>query len=135
MLEMDIAFPKKKERKEKQLKQRLVICATTSWTNKASIKRTLKMIGVKEIEYVVLSTSRGGEQLALQICKELGIMVFQSHQWVSAANDFIVRGKVLRIFKPTMVIAFNENQVDNKATHIYEMMARRKDIAFKLVQK
>lgn len=135
-LTMDIKFPKKKVVKEKQLKERIIICGTTSWTNKNSIKKVLKAIGPKTIEFVVLDTSRGASQLALSIAKELGIMVFQTHPWLStSASSYVVQGKAMRLFKPTQIIAFNENPKENTSTVGYEKLARRANVDFKVVTK
>jgi len=130
----DIKFPKKRERKEKQLKERIIVSCTTSWDNKKRIKTVLKKIGPKEIEFIVTGTSKG-EQLVASVALELGIMLYRTHPWISANNDFIVQGKAMKIFKPTQVIAFNEDPEENRHTLGYQRLCRRSDIVFKMVSK
>jgi hypothetical protein len=134
-LEMNIHFPKKQIRKEPSLGERIVICGTTSWTKKNSIKSALVSIGVKHIDFVVIGTSRGAEQLAVSVAKALGLMIFQAHPWMNANNNAIVCNKVVKLFKPTMILALNENPKDNPSTALYEKIAHKQDIPIKVITK
>jgi hypothetical protein len=132
-LQFDIKFPKKKVRKDPQFKNRVVICGTTSWKKPAAIRAALKSIGISSIEYVIVGTSRGAEQIGLQLAKKFGLMIFQSHPYMS--SNYIVAGKVIKLFKPTIILGFNEKPEENTSTEAYEKLAHRKDIPFKMVSK
>lgn len=130
----DIKFPKKKVRKEKELRERIIVVCTTSWSNKKRIRAMLKAIGPKNIEYMVVGTSRG-EQIAASVALELKIMLYRTHPWISSANDYIVQGKAMKLFKPTQVIAFNEDPEKNTYTLGYERLCKRSGTLFKMVTK
>lgn len=131
-LEMDIKFPKKKAKKKEAAKQRILICGTSSWIKRSVIRKTLKDLIPKTLEFVVVGSGRGAEQHAISIAKELGIQVFQAH---TLQDKYISYDAVIRTFKPSLIIAFNENSKVNTITEGYQKLARRKDIEFKLVSK
>lgn len=131
-LTMDIVFPKKKAKKKEAPKQRIVVCGTTGWIKRSVIRKTLKDLIPKTIEFVVVGSGRGAEQHAISIAKELGLQVFQSH---TLQDKYISYDAVIRTFKPSLIIAFNENPKVNTVTEGYQKLARRKDIEFRMVSK
>jgi hypothetical protein len=134
-LDFDPKFPKKRPHKEKP-SQRVVITGSTSWKNIAKIKKELKRFKGIELDYVVTGTSRGAEQLTVQAAKALGILLYQAHPWRSdSGNDYVVAGKVLKIFKPTLVIAFNEDPEENRCHVSYEKLCHRAGIQFKVISR
>jgi hypothetical protein len=129
----DIVFPKKRAKKKEAPKQRIMVCGTQSWSKPALIKKTLKSFEPKTIQCVVIVGlgSRGTEQQTAMVCKELKIPYFAA--WYD--DKFIAADMVMRIFKPNMVVAFNEDPKANTYTDQFHKLARRKDIEFKMVSK
>jgi|ERR1700761_1887979 len=133
---------KKKEVKPKKpIPARIIVCGETGWGVRATETRSMTKI-LKElntpikIEFVVTGTSRGAEQLCVQICKKLGIPVIQVHPWAHIPNSsWLVQNKTAKMFKPTLIINFNENPTENLSGAGYKKIALKQDIDYRAVLK
>lgn len=135
-LVMDIKFPKKAAKKKAPELQRIVITGTTSWKKQITIAKYIKSLEPKTIDFIVTGTSRGVEQMVVSICKNLGIPVIQFHPWSHISNSsYLSHGKILKLFKPTLVLVFNEVPKENTSGENYEKLTRRADIEFKRISK
>lgn len=136
MLE-DIVFPKKRKRKiTLEVKQRIIIVGTTSWKNEKKIRDVIKGLDPETIDFIVTDTSRGCAQLTVKVCKALGIPLIQTHPWHHIPNSrWIWQNAAMKLFKPTLVIGFNEDVEYNASTESYSRLCGRAGVTFKLIEK
>lgn len=123
---------KKLKKKKEEPKKRIIVCGTTSWNRPNVVRKIFKELEPKTIEFIVTDTSRGASLYVLQFAKHLGIPVYQAHPY---KDKFIGYDAAIRLFKPNLILAFNENPKENTATEGYMKLAHRKDIDFRMVSK
>lgn len=130
------AKPKKVVKSKKPIPARIVATGTTSWKKLSTIVKYFKSLNPYTIDFVVTGTSKGAEQFIVQACKHLGITVIQFHPFTNIPNSsFLSQGRIMKMFKPTMVIGFNEAPGVNACTENYVKLCRRSDIDIKIVSK
>lgn len=133
----EISKPKKKFRKAKFGDERVVVCGSTNWTDKVRIRAALKTLVSKDTRCLIIGTSKGAEQLAITVAKELKFSVIQVHpqQHLGTSAVYIRNHEVFRFFKPTRVIAFHNDIETSTSSRIYLKLGAKLAIPSTLVTK
>ena len=126
-------IPKAKKRfpKAKAVKlQNIVVCGSTKWTDRKKIKQVLSKIDPKTVRFLITGTSRGAEQLCIQVAKELKLAVVVVHpqQHLGASAVFFRDEQVVKFYRPAQLIAFHKNIEESVDTAQYLKAAKRNKV-------
>jgi hypothetical protein len=126
-----IPKPRSKFKKVKEQKPEIVVvCGSTKWTDKKLMKRELAKLPKRNVAYVIIGTSKGSDQLAVSVAKELGLCVVQVHpiQSLGSSATYIRNEMVIGTFKPTQVMAFHDDLPNSVSSAQYLKLGKKKGI-------
>lgn len=126
---------KRKLKKEKP-NDRIWLVGSRKWTDKKAIKTVLKQYDYKTVDFILLGTSPGLEQLALTVCRKMkfNVILLPPNVTRDGINATYFRNYTgFMLFKPTAVYAFHDDMEHSKSSSQLVKLARAKKIEFGVI--
>lgn len=125
-----------RRKKKVEANSRIWLIGSRKWKDKRLVKKALSAFNYKTVDFVLLGTSPGLEQLALSICRQLkfNVLLMPPNVTRDSYNATFFRNYTMfTLLKPSHVIAFHDDIDNSKSTAQVLKLARAKKIENQLV--
>jgi len=105
----------KRKKKSEVANARIWLVGSRKWKDKRSVKKVLTSFSYQKVDFVLLGTSPGLEQIALPICRQLKFNVILLPPNVSRDSynaTYFRNDTMFNLLKPTHVFGFHDDIVD-----------------------
>lgn len=111
-LELKEEAKRRRKRKKQEDVIRLWLVGSRTWKDKRSIKKVLKQFSYTDVDFVILGTAPGLEQLALSVCRLLkfNVIILPPNVTRDDYNALYFRNEIMfTLLKPTHIFGFHDN--------------------------